>query len=130
MVDIAGRVAQYIALRDKINAIKDEHKKILEPYNDALDKLNEVLLSHLNEIKSDSASVNGIGTVYRTAKASASLADAQAFMDFVIENQTWDLLDRKANVTAVQDYMQEHAGELPPGVNFSRRFIAGVRRNK
>jgi hypothetical protein len=130
MVDIAGRVAQYIALRDKINAIKEEHKKILEPYNDALDKLNEVLLNHLNEIKSDSASVNGIGTVYRTAKASASLADAQAFMDFVIENQTWDLLDRRANVTAVQDYMHEHAGELPPGVNFNRRFVAGVRRNK
>jgi hypothetical protein len=130
MVDIAGRVAQYIALRDKINAIKEEHKKVLEPYNDALDKLNEVLLNHLNEIKSDSASVNGIGTVYRTAKASASLADAQAFMDFVIEQQQWDLLDRKANVTAVQDYMKEHAGELPPGVNFNRRFVAGVRRNK
>jgi hypothetical protein len=119
MIDIQKRVAQYIQLRDKITALKDEHKKLLEPYQEALDRLNEVLLDHLNEINSDSASVNGVGTVYRTAKASASLADASAFMDFVIEHRMWDLLDRRANVTAVQDYIRENDGELPPGVNFS-----------
>lgn len=128
MVDIRKRVAQYLALRDKIAAIKEEHKKVLEPYNETLEQLNEVLLNHLNEINSDSAAVNGVGTVYRTAKASASLADASAFMDFVIAHEQWDLLDRKANVTAVQDYMREHAGDLPPGVNFNKRFVAGVRR--
>jgi hypothetical protein len=128
MIDIQKRVAQYIQLRDKITALKDEHKKVLEPYQEALDRLNEVLLDHLNEINSDSASVNGVGTVYRTAKASASLADASAFMDFVIEHRMWDLLDRRANVTAVQDYIRENDGELPPGVNFTRRYVAGVRR--
>lgn len=128
MINIAGRVEQYIALRDKIKMLDDEHKKEMEPYRDALEKLNEILLNHLNEIKSDSASVNGVGTVYRTAKESASLADASAFMDFVIANEQWDLLDRKANVTAVRDYMQANTGDLPPGVNYQKRFVVGVRR--
>jgi hypothetical protein len=48
-------------------------------------------------------------------------------LDFVIETQDWDLLDRKANVTAVQDYMQK-TGELPPGVKLNRDMVAGVRR--
>lgn len=128
MVDIKGRVAQYIALNDKIKNIEKEQKEFLKPYKVALEQLNEVLLQHLNDIKSDSASVNGVGTVYRRAQTSASLADASAFMDFVIEHRMWDLLDRKANVTAVQDYMKEHEGELPPGVNFNKQFKAGVRR--
>lgn len=127
-VNIKGRVEQYLALRDKIKAFDDEHKEKMAPYREALEMLNEVLLNHLNQIKSDSASVNGVGTVYRTVKDSASLADASAFMDFVVENAQWDLLDRRANVTAVRDYMQANAGDLPPGVNFSRRFVAGVRR--
>jgi hypothetical protein len=126
-IDIRKRVAQYVELRDKIKKIENEHKEALEPYKAALDRLNEVLLQHLNDINSDSASTD-IGTVYRTAKASASLADASAFMDFVIEHRMWDLLDRKANVTAVQDYIRENEGELPPGVNFNKRYVAGVRR--
>ncbi|KRQ07508.1 hypothetical protein [Bradyrhizobium manausense] len=68
------------------------------------------------------------GTVYRSEKKSASLADAQAFMDYVIQNNAWDLIDRKANVTAVEDFINQHNAP-PPGVNWSSTFVAGVRRS-
>lgn len=125
-LDISKRVDQYVALRDKIKKLDDEHKEKMKPYREVLEKLNGVLLEHLNQIGGDSVRTEA-GTVYRTAKKSASLADADAFMRFVIGNEAWDLLDRKANVTAVADFIEEN-NAAPPGVNFSTAFVVGVRR--
>jgi hypothetical protein len=127
MTDIAKRVEQFVKLRDKIGEIKNRQKNELKPYNETLAKLNGVLLAHLNSVNGNSISTDA-GTVYRTEKKSASLADADAFMQFVVTNNAFDLLDRKANVTAVEDYINEHKSS-PPGVNYSSTFVAGVRRS-
>jgi hypothetical protein len=126
-VDINKRVQQYVKLRDEIKRMDDEHKEKLKPYKDTLEKLNAVLLQHLININGDSVRTEG-GTVYRTAKKSASLADPEAFMRFVSANEAWDLLDRKANVTAVADFIEEN-NETPPGVNFTTTYVVGVRRS-
>lgn len=126
MVDIAKRVEQYVKLRDLIKSKDDEHKKAMKPYRETLEQLNSVLLAHLNGINGQSVSTE-FGTVYRTEKSSASLADAQAFMDYVIAHQAFDLLDRKANVTAVEEFIKEN-NSPPPGVNYQSRFEAGIRR--
>lgn len=126
MTDIAKRVDQYVKLRDLIKAKEAEYKKELAPYKETLEQLNSVLLAHINGIGGNSVSTDN-GTVYRTEKKSASLADAQAFMDFVVANQAFDLIDRKANVTAVEEFIKEN-NTPPPGVNFSSTFVVGVRR--
>lgn len=124
--DISKRVGQYIALRDEIKRLDDEHKLKMKVFRETLEKLNGVLLEHLNTINGESVRTDA-GTVYRTEKKSASLADPDAFMHFVVENEAWDLLDRKANVIAVADFIKEQSA-TPPGVNFSSRFEVGVRR--
>jgi hypothetical protein len=126
VADINTRTAQYVKLRDLIKAKDAEHKKVMEPYKETLEQLNSVLLAHLNGIGANSASTDN-GTVYRTEKKSASLADAKAFMDFVVASGAWDLLDRKANVVAVEDYINTNLAP-PPGVNFTSTFVVGVRR--
>jgi peptide methionine sulfoxide reductase MsrA len=126
MADIATRVAQYVALRDKIKAQDEAHKIAMKPAKETLEQLNSVLLAHLNGLSVNSASTDS-GTVYRTEKKSASLADGKAFMDFVIANAAYDLLDRKANVTAVEEFIKGNNAP-PPGVNFSSTYVVGVRR--
>lgn len=125
-VDIEHRVAQYVALRDEIKKRDDLHKEQMRPMRDLLEKINNVLLEHLNSVSGESVRTTS-GTVYRTEKKSASLADPEAFMRYVVENDEWDLMDRKANVTAVADYIAEH-GAPPAGVNFSTTYLVGVRR--
>jgi len=125
-VDISKRVDQYVRLRDLIKAKEDEHKAAMKPYKEMLDKLNSVLLDHLNTINGESVRTD-TGTVYRTEKKAASLADPDAFMRYVIGSEAWDLLDRKANVTAVSDFIEENNAP-PPGVNFSTTYVVGVRR--
>jgi hypothetical protein len=125
-VDISKRVDQYVRLRDLIKEKEEAHKAEIKPFKEMLDKLNAVLLEHLNTINGESVRTE-TGTVYRTEKKSAALADPDAFMRYVIGNEQWDLLDRKANVTAVADFIEEN-NEAPPGVNFSTTYVVGVRR--
>ena len=119
-------VAEYITTRDMIKAIEIEQKKALEPLKGALEQLNINLLERLNQVGGNSIATDS-GTVYRTEKKSASLADPKAFMDYVLENDAFDLLDRKANVTAVAEFIKEN-NTPPPGVNFSSTYVVGVRR--
>lgn len=125
-VDFNKRVEQYVRLRDEIKRRDDQHKDEMKPFREMLEKLNGLLLSHLNEVGGESVKTDA-GTVYRTPKKAASIADGDAFMRFVIDNQAWDLLDRKANVTAVEGFIEENSAP-PPGVNFSITNVVGVRR--
>lgn len=120
------RIAQYVKLRDKIKELEDKHKAELKPYRETLEQLNGAMLNALSAIGSDSTSTEA-GTVYRTMKKSASIADASAFWNYVVANNAWDLIDKRANVTAVADFIEEHKSP-PPGVNFNTRFEVGVRR--
>jgi hypothetical protein len=124
--DIGLRVEQYIKLRDKINEIKEHHKTELKPFVDTLEQLNGLLLQHLNDTNQDAAKTSA-GTVYRSTKETASLADPEAFMEYVIQSGEFELLDRKANKTAVKAFIEEN-NCAPPGVNFGVSYEVGVRR--
>lgn len=125
-IDINKRVEQYVMLRDQIKEKDDAHKEAMKPAKDALEKLGNLLMDHLNTAGVESVKAAG-GTFYKSSKKSASLADADAFMTFVIEKEAFHLLDRKANSTAVEDFTREN-GVLPPGVKFSVVSTINVRR--
>lgn len=125
-VKVEQRVAEYIACRDAINTMKEKHEQELKP----LVELQNMLTGWLQRFM-DAAGAENIktahGTCYTSTRFTASLADPEAFMKHVLSTQSYDLLDRKANVTAVKDYVAEH-GTLPPGVNLSSISTVGVRR--
>lgn len=98
----------------------------MAPYRETLEKLGALLLEHLDTIGGESVK-SAAGTVYKTVRKSASIQDGDAFMKYVINSEAWDLLDRKANVTAVEDFAKEN-GVLPPGVRFTQTNVVGVRR--
>lgn len=59
------------------------------------------------------------GTATLSTRYTASLADPDAFMQFVRANDMFELLDRRANATAVKEYVRTNQGRTPPGVNLS-----------
>ena len=56
------------------------------------------------------------------------MEDVQAFQNYVVANELFEMLDWKANVKAVEDFLKEF-GELPPGVKFTTTNLVGVRRS-
>jgi hypothetical protein len=125
-VDIEKRVKQYVVIRDHIKAIEEKHKKELAEWKDIQDKLTGIIQGALEACGAESIKTSE-GTAYTTTRYSASLADPKAFMDHVILNGSFELMDKKANATAVRDYVAE-TGALPPGVNLSSMSTIGVRR--
>ena len=126
-LSIDQRVEQYVILRDKIRELEKAHEEAIKPYKEALDGLNSLLLQHLQTMGVESARTTA-GTVYRTDRSSASIADVTAFWDHVMASQDFDLIDKRANKTAVSDYVKTN-GAAPPGVNYSVTHIVGVRRS-
>jgi hypothetical protein len=124
--NVEKRVKQYVAVRDHIKVIEERHKKELEQWVSDKEKLTGIIQAALAAAGAESIKTSE-GTAYTTTRYTASLADPKAFMDFVIENKQFDLMDRKANAPAVRDYCAEK-GSLPPGVNLSSISTIGVRR--
>lgn len=120
------RVKQYIAVRDALKAANDAHAEKIKPLVDLQNALTGWLQDFLEKAGAESVKTSE-GTCYETTRYSASLADPEAFMKFVLDKQDFNLLDRKANVTAVRDYVEAN-GTLPPGVNLSAIKTVGVRR--
>jgi hypothetical protein len=125
--ELDKRVGQYVALRDKIKAMKEAQAEALKPYQEGLEMLNTWLLDYLNKTGAKHVATEN-GTIYRIIRVSASLADSDVFWKYVLDNQEWRLLDRRANVTGVQQHIQDK-GDLPPGVNLNQYSEAGVRRS-
>jgi hypothetical protein len=124
--NIEQRVAQYLKLRDAIKAQDDAHKEKMAPYRETLEKLNNLLLDHLNKVGVESARTDA-GTVYKTVKKSVSLEDADQFMRHVIGTENWGLIDRKASATGCEEFLKEN-GVLPPGVKWTTTAVVGVRK--
>jgi len=125
-VKVEQRVAEYIKVRDAIKAANDQHELSIKPLVELQNMLTGWLQTFIETAGAESVKTAN-GTVYTTTRYSASLADPEAFMRHVIGTQDFDLLDRKANVTACKDFVKEN-GTLPPGVNMSAVKTVGVRR--
>lgn len=121
------RVTQYVKLRDKIREKEEAHKAEMKPFKDALEQLNGMLLDMLMKTGQDSAKT-AAGTAYRKTKRSATIADGDAFRRHVIGTQDYDLIDWRANVKAVEAWVNENH-EPPPGINYTTVFDVGVRRS-
>lgn len=125
--NIDDLVHQYVTLRDKLRDADDKHKEKTKNAREYLEQLNSKLLERLNDVGGQSVKTEH-GTVYRTTKKTASLADGAAFREFVKEHELFDLVDWRANANAIDDYIKENNAP-PPGVNFSQHFQVGVRRS-
>jgi hypothetical protein len=125
-VDVEKRVGQYIKLRDLKAEMKEKHESELKPVNETMQMIEDELKGALNAVNVTNMKTDA-GTVSLSTKASASAADLNAFWTWVITQGAFDMLDKKPNVTAITEYVNQH-GVAPPGVNYSTYQGIGVRR--
>lgn len=123
---VEDAIKLYIEKRELLKKMDAEHEAAREPHVALQNKLTGWLQDFMAKNGCDSIKTSE-GTCYNHTKYTASLADPEIFMAFVKSTNSYDLLDRKANVTAVKAYVEENK-TLPPGVNLSAHQTCGVRR--
>lgn len=127
-VTVEQRIKEYIFVKDRLAALEEEYNKQPERVRllEAKELLEGWLQRFLDQTNATSVKTDA-GTAYVTTKTTATLADPELFMKFVIEQGKFELLDRRANSTAVKDYVQEN-GNLPPGANLNSISRVNIRR--
>ena len=125
-VDVEKRVGQFVMLRDMKASLKERHNAEMKPIDDTMEMIKDELKVALNSVNADNMKT-GSGTVSLSTKYSASAADIDMFWTWVVTQAAFDMLDKKPNVTAIRESVEQH-GVAPPGVNFSSFQDIGVRR--
>jgi hypothetical protein len=119
-------IGKYVQLRDKEAEIKERHKEELKPYKDAMAKLEKALQDMLQEQGVNSMK-GAHGTVYRQEVSNLKVTDFNETLQYIKDNERWDLLEKRVNKTVVQEIQQE--GEDVPGTEIERTLKVQVRRS-
>ena len=126
-LDDASLLTFFIALRDR----RAQRKAALDADDandkDKQNKIEVEFLRRFNDRGIDNVSSKDIGTAYRATRSSATVADWEAFFAHVLENEAYELLERRVNKTAAQQFRDVH-DDLPPGVNWSEAQVVNFRR--
>ena len=117
---------KYLQLRDQKAEVKARHKQELKPIEEAMEKIEAWFLKWFEKNGGDSIKIRGVGTPYTTIAESYTVADRDAYLDYVAEQGAWELLDVRVNKTAAREFKNEHS-DLPPGVNYSAVKKVNVR---
>jgi hypothetical protein len=123
---LARYMQAYVAGRDKLKKMEEAYKVSIAKDKETMNMIEGYLLKFLEQTGGDNMKTP-YGTFFKTTKHTASLEDPKAFLNFVIAGAHWDLIDKKANVTAVMAFLEENK-ELPPGVKLSSKLDVNVRR--
>lgn len=115
-LNINKLVDSYVRLRDRKRNLEDDFKKRMQPYTKLMGEIEGQMMQYMHAQGVDSASTPG-GTVYLSTTNRCTIKDGSAFRQWVVTNDQYELVDWRANANAVFDYIREHNGQQPPGVN-------------
>jgi hypothetical protein len=125
-------VDQIVRVYTKIRDERTRQKQLFEEADRALkgkqEKLESVLLQYLQSTGLQSART-GHGTVYVEEEMKPSASDWSAVYAFIADEGAFEMLEKRLTKTFIRSYMDDHDGELPPGVRVHREFAVRVRRS-
>lgn len=119
-------INKYIEMRDAKAALKKKFTADTEKLDEIMTKIEGFILEHFNETGVESARCAG-GTAYKSVRTSATVADWDATLAYIKTNDLWNMLDKRVNKTAVDEFKTEH-NDLPPGINWREEIIVNIRR--
>ena len=126
-VNLDSVVNAYNAIRDARTVRRHAWEKADAELEKDQNALRAFLLDILNKSGAQSVRTQG-GTVYRTERIKPSAADWGAIWAWAVENDAPDIFERRLKSGFIKEFMDEHEGAAPPGVNVHREFEVAVRR--
>jgi hypothetical protein len=126
MVNIDDVIAAYIKLREKRSQIKAEADRKADELQAKMGKLESWLKEQADEQGVTSFKTRH-GTAFLTTVDFAAVADWDAILKFVRENEAFDMFEKRISKAAVRGYIDQMK-QVPPGVNYGTRIEVNVRK--
>jgi hypothetical protein len=125
-VTIDDIVKTYVSLRTKKDAIEAETKAKLADIAEKMDKLETWI-----QLKADELGVTSFktphGTAFTVTKDFAQVADWDATLKFIRDEDAYDLLEKRVSKIAVRGYIEKNR-EVPPGINYGTKIEVQIRK--
>lgn len=124
--NIGDVIRTYMKLRSQKAALEAEVKEQVSELKAKMEKLEAFLKSQmdaqgLTSFKSD------YGTAFLTTVDYANVADWDAVLGFIRENDAYDMLEKRVSKTAVRGYI-DSTKSVPPGVNYGTKLEVNIRK--
>ena len=126
-MDDATLVKLFIALRDSRARRKADFQLDDVDDKEKQERIEIEFLKRFNERGIDNVSARGIGTAYRSVRASAKVADWDSLLEFIQKEGAWEMLERRVSKVAVEQFKAE-TNDLPPGVDWGETQVINFRR--
>lgn len=119
-------VKKYLDLRAKKAEIEAEMKAKTKEINETMSKLEAWI-----KVKADEQGVTSFKTKYGTAFLTttdyAQVADWDATLAWIKDNEAYDMLEKRVSKAAVRGYIEAN-NSVPPGVNYGTKLGVSVRK--
>jgi hypothetical protein len=119
-------VETYLKLRRKKEAVENETKDRVADIKAKMTKLESWLMQKADEDGVTSFKTTA-GTAFVTTTDFANVADWDAVLTFIKENDAFDMLEKRVSKTAVRAHMDE-TGDVPPGITYGSKIGINVRK--
>jgi hypothetical protein len=119
-------VETYLKLRRKKEAVENETKDRVADIKAKMTMLESWLMQKAGEDGVTSFKTTA-GTAFVTTTDFANVADWDAVLTFIKENDAFDMLEKRVSKTAVRAHMDE-TGDVPPGITYGSKIGINVRK--
>jgi hypothetical protein len=125
-MNIGDVIRTYAKLRDQKAAVEGEVKDRVAQIKGKMDKLEAYLKDQmdaqgLTQFKSD------YGTAFLTTTDFANVANWDEVLQFIKDNEAYDMLEKHVSKTAVRGYMDKNK-RVPPGITYGTKLDVNIRK--
>ena len=126
MSNAATIIEEYLKLREIKKERKAAYDADLLRFDNALEAREAELLRIMTE-RGEKNIVTDAGTAFKSPQVRVGVEDREAFLAFMLENETFDYITNAVAKEPVKAYVEAH-GAPPPGVKFEQFIQVNVRK--
>lgn len=124
--NIGDVIRTYMRLRDQKAVIEGELKTQVTAIKGKMEKLEAYLKTQM-DAQGLTSFKSEFGTAFLTTTDYANVADWDAVLGFIRENEAFDMLEKRVSKIAVRAYIEQEKA-VPPGVNYGTKLEVNIRK--
>jgi hypothetical protein len=125
-VQVDDVVATYMKLRSQKESMEAEVKDKVSTIKAKMEKL-EAWIKEQADVQGVTSFKTKHGTAFLTTTDYANVADWDAVLDFIREQEAFDMLEKRISKIAVRGYIEANKA-VPPGVNYGTKLEINIRK--
>lgn len=119
-------IAAYMRLRDKKESMEAAVKEQTKELKEKMEKL-EAWIKEQADVQGVTSFKTKHGTAFLTTTDYANVADWDAVLNYIRENEAYDMLEKRVSKIAVRGYIDANKS-VPAGVNYGTKLEVNIRK--